>query len=179
MERCWNGKASRGCHRFAQMIVFASICASLAAWTLPPVDDQFLKAAAEALTSQLALAKLALDKSDRPDIKMYAHQVVTDSEKSKSDLETLAGQKKVKLPENSGLRYKAEKARLELLSGQQFDNAFVTSSINDYTKDLSAFRNESGDGIDSDVRQFASKNMPILREHLTMIKAIRGKIAAE
>ena len=60
MERCWDGRTQRRCLRFSQAVVIASVCASLAAWTLAPVDVDFLKAAAASGTSQLTLAELAL-----------------------------------------------------------------------------------------------------------------------
>ena len=84
----------------------------------------------------------------------------------------------MKLPDSPNLRYGAEKARFQLLSDEQFDKSYVTAMIDDYTKDIQAFQDESGNGIDSDVKQFASKNLPIVREHLIMMKAIQGKTTA-
>ena len=158
-------------------LLVAAVCASVAAWALAPEDESFVKAAANMGTSQLALAKLATEKSDRADLKMFAHQMISDYGRSNHDLKELAAQKKVAVSDSPDLKNSAEKARLELLSGPQFNNAYVTSVIDDYTKGLQIFKGESDDGRDSDVRQFASKNLPILREHLSMAKAIRGKMA--
>ena len=160
---------------FLRAIILATICAAVASANLSADDKSFLSTAADAGLAQLELAKLALEKSDRADIKMFAHQVMTDRQKANQDLRQLAAQKKVAFPSDLTLRDKAEKARLQLLSGNQFDDAYITAAIDHGTRDMKTYRKESDAGMDSDVRQFASKNLPIVREHLAMIKAIRGK----
>lgn len=161
--------------RFLRAILLAIICAALASANLSPGDKKFLSAAADSGLAQFALAKLALEKSARPDLKMYTHQVMSDYQKANQDLQQLTEQKKLPFPSEVTLKDKAEKARLELLSGDQFDDVYITAAINRGVEDMKTYRNESAEGMDSDVRQFASKNLPIVREHLAMIKAIRGK----
>jgi putative membrane protein len=156
-------------------LILASICAAVASANLSPDDKSFLSTASEAGLAQLELAKVALAKTNRADIKMFAHQVMTDRQKANEDLRQLIVEKKVSFPSDLTLRDKAEKARLELLSGNQFDDAYITAAMDHGTKDMQTYRRESKGGMDSDVRQFASKNLPIVREHLAMIKAIRGK----
>lgn len=161
--------------QFLRAVILAIVCAALLSANLSHDDKNFLSAAADAGLAQLELAKLALEKSSRPDIKMFAHQAMTDRQKANEDLRQLAEQKKVPFPSDLTSRDKAEKARLELLSGDQFDDAYITAAIDHGTRDMQTYRKESKGGMDSDVRQFASKNLPIVREHLAMIKAIRGK----
>jgi putative membrane protein len=163
---------------FLRGLVLAILCAALASANLSSDDKNFLSTAADSGLAQLELAKLALEKSNRPDVKMYAHQVVSDYQKANQDLRQLAEQKKVPFPSNVTLKDKAEKARLELLSGDQFDDAYITAAMDHGAQNMKTYRNESAQGLDSDVRQFASKNLPIVREHLAMIKAIRGKTNA-
>jgi putative membrane protein len=164
--------------RFLHAIALAILSAALAAANLSSDDKNFLSTAAHSGLAQLALANLALEKSNRADVKMYAHQVAGDYQKSNQDLRQLAEQKKLAFPSDVTLKDKAERARLELLSGDQFDDAYITAAINYGTENMKTYRSESAGGMDSDVRQFASKNLPIVREHLTMIKAIRGKTNA-
>lgn len=160
---------------FLRAVVVAIFCAALASANLSTDDKSFLSTAADSGLAQVALAKLALEKSNRSDVKMYAHQVMSDYQKANQDLRQLAEQKKVPFPSDGALKDKAEKARLELLTGDQFDDAYITTAIDHGTQNMKTYRNESSGGLDSDVRQFASKHLPIVREHLAMIKAIRGK----
>ncbi|HXE14489.1 MAG TPA: DUF4142 domain-containing protein [Bryobacteraceae bacterium] len=161
--------------QFFRAVSLAIVCAALLSANLSSDDKSFLSTAADAGLAQLELAKLALEKSNRPDIKMFAHQVMTDRQKANQDLRQLAEQKNVPFPNDLTLKGKAEKTRLELLSGDQFDNAYIAATIDHGTRDMQTYRKESKSGMDSDVRQFASKSLPIVREHLAMIKAIRGK----
>lgn len=156
----------------------AIFCAALASANLSADDKSFVSTAANSGLAQLALAKLALEKSNRADVKMYAHQVMSDCQKANQDLGQLAEQKKISFPHDVTLKDKAEKARLELLSDDQFNDAYITAAMNHGTRSVKTYRIESDSGMDSDVRQFASKNLPIVREHLAMIKAIRGKTNA-
>ena len=48
--------------------------------------------------------------------------------------------------------------------------------IKDHEEDVSEFRRESQSAKDPDVRQFASKTLPTLEEHLRMAKDIGAQL---
>lgn len=149
----------------------------ISAAELTPAETSFLKTAAENGMAEIALAKLALEKTSRPDIKMFARQLLTDHTKANNNLKELAASKAVKLPAGPGVKNDAVKARLQMLSGRDFDDGYVNTMVDNHKSDIAEFNKESDDASDSDVRKFASITLPILREHLNMVKAIQGKMA--
>lgn len=148
----------------------------ISAAELTTADTSFLKTAAESGMAEVALAKLALEKTSRPDIKMFANQLITDHTKANNSLKELAASKSVKLPAGPGLKNDAVKARLQMLSGRDFDNDYVNTMVDNHKSEIADFQKESDDASDSDVRKFASVTLPILREHLNMIKVIQGNM---
>jgi putative membrane protein len=160
--------------------IAALVLISLAAWAcageLPSNDAGFLKSATENNLGEIALGKLALEKSARPDIKMFAQQIVTDHEKANQNLKALAASKNLKLPDGPGVKNDAKKMRLQLLSGRDFDNGFVNTQVDAHKIDIGEYEKQSGTAVDSDVKKFASQTLPILKEHLKMVETIQGQM---
>ena len=54
----------------------------------------------------------------------------------------------------------------------EFDKAYVKDMVKDHEKDVKDFQNESQNGTDPNVKQFATKTLPILQGHLESIKQL-------
>jgi putative membrane protein len=147
----------------------------LQAADLSSADKDFMKDAAEGGLAEVTLAKLALSKAKRADVKMFAQQMIRDHSAANKQLQQVASSKNYKLPTGPGVKNDALKARLQVLSGQDFEEAYINSMVDDHKKDVEEFQKESADGTDSDVKSFASQTLPILKEHLNMITTIQGK----
>ncbi len=143
--------------------------------SLSSSDKDFMKDAAEGGLAEVTLAKLALTKVSRPDLKMFAQQMITDHSKANDQLKQVAGSKNYKLPTGPGLKNDALKTRLQVLSGQDFEMAYINAMVDDHKNDVQEFQKESESGTDSDVKSFASQTLPILKEHLDMIASIQSK----
>jgi putative membrane protein len=139
-------------------------------------DESFLAAAAKSGMAEIELSKLAGEKSSRSDIKMYAHQLLSDHTKATEELKTLAVTKKYKLPTGPGVANDTKKVALQALEGRDFEDKYVNSMVDDHKSALKLFQEESQNGVDPDIKKFASKTLPILREHLSMAKALEGKM---
>jgi len=101
-------------------------------------------------------------------VKKFGQRMVDDHSKANDELKTLAQQKNIPLPSGLDSKAKALQARLEKLSGAQFDRAYMQAMLADHRMDVSAFKKESTSGQDPDVKSWASKTLPTLEEHLKM-----------
>ena len=48
----------------------------------------------------------------------------------------------------------------------------MTDMVKDHTKDVADFQKESKSGVDPDVKEFATKTLPTLQDHLKQAKQI-------
>jgi putative membrane protein len=158
-------------------ILFVSVGSSLFAENLSTSDKDFLKGAMQSGMAEVDMADLAQNKTGRPDIKMFATQISADRKKMNDQLIKVATANSFKLPDGPGLKFNAEKARLKLLSGRDFDFAYVNAMVDDHTTDISMFEKAGKDVSDSDLKRIANQSLPVLKEHLNMIKTIQGTLS--
>jgi putative membrane protein len=60
------------------------------------------------------------------------------------------------------------------MSGADFDRAYSKMMLSDHNKDVSEFEKESSKGADADLKAFASKTLPTLKEHQQMARTLPG-----
>jgi len=60
------------------------------------------------------------------------------------------------------------------LTGSVFDKAYAKQMVSDHNKAVSLFEKESTKGTDPDLKDFATKTLPTLQEHLQMAKSLAG-----
>ena len=75
-------------------------------------------------------------------------------------------------------KHKATHDRLEKLSGAAFDRAYVSDMLADHRKDVADFKHQAMGAKDPDVKQFASKTLPTLKEHLKMVEDLSKEVGA-
>src|SRR6478609_6699168 len=84
-----------------------------------------------------------------------------------------------RFPQSWTQRMPPPKARLEKLSGEAFDRAYMKDMVADHTKDVREFKNEAKNGKDPDVKNFAAQTAPTLEDHLKEAKNIAPKTMAQ
>jgi putative membrane protein len=142
---------------------------------LDAMDRHFIRKAGEGGLAEVELGKLAAEKGQSEEVKKFGQRMVDDHGKANDQLKQLAESKGVTLPTELSAKDKATKARLEKLSGEKFDRAYMNDMVQDHTKDVSEFKKESTTAKDSDVKNFASQTLPTLEDHLKEARTIAPK----
>src|SRR5262249_19458122 len=135
-------------------------------------DQSFVTEAADGGMAEVELGQLAAEKALNEEVKKFGQRMVTDHSKANNDLHQIAAQKRVALPFSISGKEKTTKDRLSKLSGAEFDKAYMTEMVSDHQKDVAAFKNESTNGKDPDVKDFATKTLPTLEDHLKQAQEI-------
>ena len=135
-------------------------------------DSKFMKEAADGGMAEVELGKLASEKASSSEVKQFGQRMVEDHGKANDELKQLATQKHVDLPAEPSAKHKATKARLEKLSGEQFDKAYVADMLKDHKKDVAAFEKQSRSAKDPDLKSFAAKTLPTLQDHLKQVQGL-------
>ena len=135
-------------------------------------DEHFIKKAAQGGMAEVELGQLAVQKASSDQVKQFGQRMVDDHTKANDQLKQVAQQKNVTLPTEPSAKDKATKARLEKLSGTDFDKAYMSDMVKDHKKDVAEFERESKSGKDDAVKSFAEQTLPTLREHLSQAQQI-------
>lgn len=135
-------------------------------------DKTFVKKAAEGGLAEVELGQLATQKASSDDVKKFGQRMVDDHSKANDQLKQVAAQEHIDLPTEPSAKDKATKARLEKLSGEQFDHAYMRDMVKDHRTDVTEFAHEAKMGKDPAVKSFAESTLPTLREHLKSAEKI-------
>jgi putative membrane protein len=138
-------------------------------------DTHFLKKAASGGMAEVELGQLAQQKASSEDVKKFGERMVTDHSKANDQLKQVAAQQHVDLPQQLDAKDKATKAKLEKLSGEEFDRAYMKDMVKDHKTDVAEFAHESQMAKDPAVKSFATETLPVLREHLKEAQRIAPK----
>ena len=139
---------------------------------VPAADKKFMREAAEGGLAEVELGKLATEKASSEEVKKFGQRMVDDHSKANEELKQLASSKNVNLPNEVSAKDKMTKERLSKLSGESFDRAYMQDMVKDHKKDVADFSRESKSAKDTDVKQFASKTLPTLKDHLKEAEGI-------
>jgi putative membrane protein len=135
-------------------------------------DTTFVKKAAQGGLAEVELGQLATQKATNEEVKKFGQRMVDDHSKANDQLKQVAEQEHINLPTQPSAKDKATKARLEKLSGEQFDRAYMADMVKDHRTDVAEFAHESKVGKDPAVKSFAEQTLPTLREHLKQAEQI-------
>lgn len=148
------------------------------ATSISHADSSFLKEAAEGGMNEVKLGEIAKEKATNQRVKKFAQRMVDDHSKVNDEVRTLAAEKGVTLPSDIGLTHKASNKVLSVKTGDSFDKAYMADMVKDHKDDIAAFEKQAASGGDPDVKSFASKSLPTLREHLKMAEDIAREVGA-
>lgn len=142
-------------------------------------DRKFMTEAAGDGLYEVAVGKLAADKASDPAVKKFGQTMVADHTKANDELKQLASTKGVTLPTALPSDKKAELDRLSKASGANFDQQFVrTVGLKDHAADIRKFETAAKESQDPQVKAFAEKTLPTLRQHHSQAQKLAGTAGA-
>ena len=131
-------------------------------------DTAFLKDAALGGMAEVQLGQLAQQKAQNDQIKQLGQKIQADHTKANQELQQVAQKVGVTVPSELDSKHRRLSENLEKKSGTDFDRAYAEHTIKDHKKDIKEFEKAARDSENADVKAFAEKTLPTLREHLRM-----------
>ena len=141
---------------------------------LPAVDRTFVEKAASSGMAELAITEHVIDKAASPEVKKIAEHLHKDHTEANLELAKIATSKGLTLPATPDGEKKAEIEKISALAGAELDRTVLERLEQSHRDSISLFEREVADGSDPELKAFASKTLPTLREHLKMVEAGRG-----
>jgi putative membrane protein len=140
-------------------------------------DRAFVRSASQGGMAEVELGKLAVATSANPGVKQFGQLMVDDHGKANDALKALALSKHITLPVGIDAKDRLLRRRLSKLSGAAFDGAYMQAMLADHRKDVAEFQRVSSDGVDADIKAFASRTLPTLENHLKLAQETTANVA--
>lgn len=135
-------------------------------------DKDFVHNALQGGMAEVQLGQLAADKGSSSDVKQFGQQMVADHTKLGDQMKQVAQQMGVSEPKEVSKKDRELTAKLQGLSGQQFDDAYIKAMVKDHKKDAEDFKSEATQTQNPQLRQVAEQGDQVIDHHLQMIEQI-------
>lgn len=138
-------------------------------------DDvaKFAVKAADGGMMEVALGKLAQEKSTNSKIKDFGSMMVKDHTNANDKLKDIAAQKNISLPSAISQDDQKHIDDLSKENEKDFNKDYVDMMVKDHKDDIDLFEDAAKNSSDSTIKNFAAQTLPTLYKHLGAAKAIQ------
>lgn len=138
-------------------------------------DRKFVEKAAGSGMFEVQVAQLAATKAADANVKSFASMLVDHHTAANNELVQLANMKGIELPAGPPRGMRKDIEKLGKKNGADFDKAFLKDvGIDAHKKDIKLFEHASKDLKDPQLKAFAAKTLPVLRQHLQAAENLRA-----
>lgn len=134
-----------------------------------PKDRDFVQKAATGGLAEVKMSKLALDRSQSPQVKEFAQKMIQDHSKANDELKQIARKQNIRVPAELTPEQKMTYDKLKQLSGNDFDRMYMEVMARDHQAAVDAFTQQADEGTNPALKQFASQTLPTLKQHEMML----------
>ncbi|MBA2340533.1 MAG: DUF4142 domain-containing protein [Pyrinomonadaceae bacterium] len=136
-------------------------------------DRRFMTMAAMSDMNEIMSGRMALERASSDEVKRYAQQMIDDHTRMSDELKALAAAKGVTLPTEVSAKMKRDMAKLQAMSGAEFDRMYIRTAGDKAHRDtLKEFQRETSRGSDAETVAQARKGEPTVRMHLEMAQTM-------
>jgi putative membrane protein len=139
-------------------------------------DVEFAIKAASGGMTEVALGQLAQQRGINVRVKNFGAMMIKDHSKANAKLMAIGKAKNIALPTAPNAKDQKVIDRLSKKLGSDFDKAYVNDMIEDHKKDIKAFEYAAKNCSDADIKAFATKTLPTLKNHLDAINTIHDSM---
>lgn len=141
-------------------------------------DTKFMTKAASGGMLEVQLGKAVAPNAMSPQVKMIAERMITDHTKINEELKAMAAKMNVTLPTTLGNDAESVYKDVTGKKGIAMEKEYVDKMESDHKEDVKDFEEASTKAASPELRAFAAKTLPTLREHLAMIEKDKPAVDA-
>jgi putative membrane protein len=130
------------------------------------VSQDFVDKAATAGLYEVKAAELARDKTQDPQVREFADQMIADHGAANRELNSYANQHELMAPTKIDDKHQKMLDKLAKLSGEDFDREYARQQLEAHKEAVKLFENQASSGADKGLKQWANGKVPILKAHL-------------
>jgi putative membrane protein len=139
----------------------------------------FVEQAGTSGLAEVEMGEIGAQKATNGQVKAFAKQIVADHKKANEELVTAIKGKGLQVPSSRTSMHKATVEKFQQQdAGKNFDRDFMEQMIEDHKAEVELFEAAADDGkLDLDLRSYAKRILPTLRDHLKQAQTIQSKLA--
>jgi putative membrane protein len=141
-------------------------------------DQQFVIKVTSDGMHEVELGKLAQTNASSADVKKFGERMVKDHTKAGEELKAAAQAAGIGIPLQMLPEHQKHVEKFKTLHGAEFDKAYSAHMVKDHEKAVSLFEKASKSAENPKIKEFATKTLPTIKEHLQMAKKLDGGKAA-
>ena len=139
-------------------------------------EEDFLINANMNTQLQIALGKIAQEKSNSPEVKALAESVVNENQQIQNNIMELAKGAGIEMAAALSPEYVSLLDSIQVYSGDRFDSAFVNLVIEEHQEDIENFGKIAGKTNNPIVRDQITNNIELMQKHLEAAKEIEDVV---
>lgn len=136
----------------------------------PLTDEVFVKKAASGGLYEVQSSQIAQRRATDEDAKAFAQKMITDHTKANNELMRAASAAGFQVSRTLMPKHQMMIDKLSGLQEQEFDREYWTQQNQAHIETVKLFEQASKGLRDAELKSFASRTLPVLREHLAMTK---------
>lgn len=135
----------------------------------------FINNAVKGGVMEVNAGNLAAKKGNSAEVKTFGARMVADHTKANNELTSIIAAKGWKVPMPPATVV-APDAMLTSSTGADFDRSYVNMMVKDHKKTVALFERAAGSSPDLQLKAFAAKTLPVLKQHYMSIQKIGDKL---
>jgi predicted outer membrane protein len=157
---------------FAALLLAAPFAVLAQKAQVAAADAKAMKDLAQANLAEIEGGKLAASKAESADVKQFGQHMADDHGKMLDELKKLAEAKGVDLPTEPKASDSAKLKKLEGLSGERFDRAYMSEMVKDHRKDVKETAGIARKAKDAEFKSAVQQAHDTIAEHLQMAQKV-------
>jgi putative membrane protein len=137
-----------------------------------PTDQAFVQTVMESDAAEVQLGNLAQEKSQSDDVKQFGKKMAENRKRLDDQLKPIADKLAISEPKQPSKKDRQTIAKLQSLSGPQFDEEYIKAVVKDHRKDVKEFKDASQSVQDPNLQQAAKQDTNVIAAHLQAIEQI-------
>jgi putative membrane protein len=140
---------------------------------------EFVEKAGTSGLAEVEMGELGARKAKNGQVEAFAKRMVADHTKANQELVTASKGKGVQVPSSRTDMHKAMVEKFQQQdAGKNFDRAYMKQMVEDHKAAVELFETAADDEkLDLDLRSYAKRTLPTLRDHLKQAQTIESKLA--
>ena len=145
--------------------------------TQATADSAFIREAAGNVL-EVRLGTLAGQKASSPAVKQFAQRMVSDHTTMGNQWTALISRNGLPIKSNLDATQLQTVSQLGSLSGAAFDQAYMSTMVQDHQQDVSRFQSLGPSAQSADVRQLAASGLARMQQHLSMAQQVASQVGS-